>query len=70
MEAGVAMDGCRRLVFELSDVHLLDSAGIGLLVRAMKLQQTTGGTVIVRNPSGVARGMLELTRLTEFVPIE
>jgi anti-anti-sigma factor len=70
MEAGAEIDGCRRLVFELSDVHLLDSAGIGLLIRAIKLQETRGGTVIVRNPSRVARGMLELTRLADFVPIE
>jgi anti-anti-sigma factor len=70
VEAGVAMDGCRRLVFELSQVRFVDSAGIGLLIRAAMLQAVVGGAIIVRNPSEAVRRLLELIRFTDLLPME
>jgi len=55
-----------RLVFDLSEVHFMDSSGIAVLLRARR----SVGSVLIRDPSTVVRRLLELTGLTEVLPIE
>jgi anti-anti-sigma factor len=70
VEAAVSLDTCQHLVFELSGVRFLDSAGIGVLVRAATLQQLSSESIAVRNGSEPVLRLLALMRLTALIPVE
>ena len=50
-----------RLVLDLSGVTFMDSAGLHVLIRLGQLEG--GSTVVVRNPSGQVRHLLQITDL-------
>jgi len=55
-----------RIVFDMTDLRFMDSAGIAVLV-------TTAGTVgevSLRNPSPILRRVLAATGLTELLKLE
>jgi anti-anti-sigma factor len=55
-----------RVVFDLSGVEFMDSSGIAALLRARK----TASSIQIRNPSTVVRRLIEMTGLTDILPIE
>jgi anti-anti-sigma factor len=55
-----------RLVFDLSALRFMDSAGIAVLLGAA----AKVGSVGVRNPSPAVRRVVELTGLTDVLSIE
>jgi anti-sigma B factor antagonist len=64
--APVAATHAERLVFDLSALRFMDSAGIAVLVGvAAKVK-----TVQLREPSDAVRRVIELTGLTGVLPIE
>jgi anti-sigma B factor antagonist len=64
--APLAAAHAERLVFDLSALRFMDSAGIAVLVGvAAKVQ-----TVQLRKPSDAVRRVVELTGLTGVLPIE
>jgi anti-anti-sigma factor len=70
VERAADMATSGRLVFDLTEVRLLDSAGIDLPVRAVMRHEVVGNTIVVRRPSGTVRQLLERMRLTKLVPVE
>ena len=54
------------LVFDLSDLRFMDSAGIAVLVRA----STQVETVQIRDPSPGVKRLIEITGLTGVLPLE
>lgn len=64
--APVATTHSERLIFDLSGLRFMDSAGIAVLVGiAAKVK-----TVQLREPSHAVRRVVELTGLTGVLPIE
>jgi len=55
-----------RLIIDLSGLRFMDSAGIAVLVGVAGRV----GSVCLRNPSKVVRRVIELTGLSELLPIE
>jgi anti-sigma B factor antagonist len=55
-----------RLVFDLSGLRFMDSAGIAVLVRA----STQVETVHIRDPSPGVKRLIEITGLTGVLPTE
>jgi anti-sigma B factor antagonist len=55
----------QRLVFDLTELSFMDSAGIAVLINT-----TTKTIVSLRNPSPIIRRVLEATGLAEVLPIE
>jgi stage II sporulation protein AA (anti-sigma F factor antagonist) len=69
LEAAVASIVARspeRLVFDLSRLRFMDSAGIAVLLGAAAKVQS----VHIRNPTPAVRRVVELTGLTQVLPIE
>jgi anti-anti-sigma factor len=69
LEATVASIVARRperLVFDLARLRFMDSAGIAVLLGAAAKVQS----VHIRNPTPAVRRVVELTGLTEVLPIE
>jgi anti-sigma B factor antagonist len=56
----------KRLVFHLGDLRYIDSAGIAVLLAAAGRSRGVG----LRDPSAAVRRVVELTGLTEILPIE
>jgi anti-sigma B factor antagonist len=55
-----------RLIFELSGLRFMDSAGIAVLLRAA----ANVSAVHLRNPSPIVRRVVEVTGLSDVLPIE
>jgi anti-sigma B factor antagonist len=64
--ASTAAEHPERLVFDLSGLRFMDSAGIAVLVGVA----ATVNAVQLRNPSRVVRRVIELTGLTSVLRIE
>jgi anti-sigma B factor antagonist len=56
----------RSLVFDLSGLEFMDSAGISVLVRA----RAEVGEVRLRKPTAIVRRLIEITGRSEILPIE
>jgi anti-sigma B factor antagonist len=64
--AGAAAAHPRALIFDLSGLEFMDSAGVSVLVRA----RTEVGEVRLRSPTPIVRRLIEITGLSEILPIE
>ena len=65
-----AVEGCTRVVVDLSAIEYIDSQGLRLLSRlANKLAERDATLEVVAPPDGVARDVLELTRMSDDIPV-
>jgi anti-anti-sigma factor len=64
--AAITADRPQRLVFDLSGVRFMDSAGIAVLVAAA----AEAGKVQLRSPSPIVRRVVELTGLSDILAME
>jgi anti-anti-sigma factor len=56
-------DGARQIVVDLSDVQLMNSSGLGMLVAASTSLRSSGGRLIVVGANERIRSLLKMTRL-------
>jgi anti-sigma B factor antagonist len=61
--------GNSRIVFDMSDVKMLDSSGIGVLVRTLTAVKQRGGNAKLVNPSEFALQSLQRVGLVELFQI-
>jgi anti-anti-sigma factor len=61
--------GATQFVFDLSRVHLVDSAGLGVFVRCYRDARMRGGHVVLERVPEPIRHVLEFTRLDTILPI-
>ena len=57
----------RNLIFELSEVSLMDSSGIGLIVGRYKIINSLGGKVLICGGSKSINKMIELSGIGKIV---
>ncbi len=62
--------GNKRILLNLSEVHYVDSSGMGELVRLCSAIRGQGGEVRLVNPSARVQGLLQMTRLNAVFQIE
>ena len=53
-------------VFDLSNVHMVDSAGLGMFLIAREQAEEAGWKIRVRGATGHVASMLKLTRLSDL----
>lgn len=58
-----------RLVFDVSGVTFLDSAGLSAMAGVIRRQSAHGGTVAVRNASPMILKLLNLTGLDQVIEV-
>jgi anti-anti-sigma factor len=58
------------VVLDLAALEFLDSTGLGVLIRANRNLEETGGTLRVRDPQPQVRRVLDITGLGEWLTIE
>jgi len=61
--------GRTQFTFDLSRVHLVDSAGLGVFVRCYRDARMRGGLVVLERVPEPIRHVLEFTRLDTILPI-
>lgn len=61
LEAELAFDGVREVVFDFSALEYISSAGLRILMTAQKAMMACGGKMSVRNPNDIVKGVFEIT---------
>ena len=59
--------GSRKVVVNLTDVPVIDSSGIGVLVRCHAALAAKGGKMTIAGASGVVRQALKLTHVDQLL---
>jgi anti-anti-sigma factor len=65
----LAKKGARKVIFDLSQVEYIDSAGIGLLALASGKTKEAGGKLVVVSGAGRVLEMLKLTQMTAILSV-
>lgn len=58
--------GPTRLVFDVAALEFLDSSGLAVLLQAAE----RAGDIVLRNPTGIVRRVVEATGLESTLPVE
>lgn len=59
----------RQLIIDLSDVEMIDAAGLGKLVSVVVMAQASESSIKLAAPSDFIRQLLELTNLTSVFEV-
>ncbi len=68
-ELRTAVNGITELVFDLTDLSYVSSAGLRVLLAAQKVMNKQG-KMLIRNPNEEVMDVFELTGLTDIMDIE
>lgn len=60
----------RRVIVDFSKLTYMDSAGLGFLLTLRERARTAGVAIVLRNPVGSVRDMLQLARFDTLFTIE
>ena len=63
-------DGCRSLVIDMSELTLIDSTGLGVLVGVLKRMLQHGGDMALKAPRRSAQKVFAITGLDRVFTIE
>jgi anti-sigma B factor antagonist len=62
-------DGARTIVIDMTQLALIDSTGLGVLVGVLKRVLQHGGDLVLRSPQRGARRVIEITGLDRVFTI-
>jgi anti-anti-sigma factor len=65
----IIRQGSTWVVYDLSGVLFIDSAGIGTVVRGLTKLRNLGGTLRLAGVQGMVEGVLKLTRIDRSIEI-
>lgn len=66
---GLIDDGCRSMVIDMSQLVLIDSTGLGVLVGVLKRALQHGGEMTLKAPARSARKVFDITGLDRVFTI-
>ena len=69
LEAEMALDGVKEVVFDLAGLEYISSAGLRVLMAAQKAMRACGGKMSVANPNAMVKGVLDMTGLSSVFTI-
>ncbi len=62
-------NGNNNLIIDLTDVPLLDSTALGVIIITLQILQRSGGKLVLLNPQKAVSSVLEVTRLTSILEV-
>ncbi|MDZ7374785.1 MAG: STAS domain-containing protein [candidate division KSB1 bacterium] len=62
--------GNKHVVLDVSDVGVVNSSGLGLLIAGLTIVRNAGGELRLANPSSRLRKLLEVTKLAHVFPVD
>ncbi|PPQ26231.1 STAS domain-containing protein [Rhodopila globiformis] len=60
----------RSIVFDVSGLSFIDSAGLGMLILAREEARKLGSTIRLRGPRGQVKRILAVTKFDALFPVE
>ena len=60
----LSCDGVTSVVFDFAELEYISSAGLRVLIAAQKDMMSVGGKVVIMNPNGIVKGVLDMTGLS------
>ena len=69
LEAAIALDGVKEVVFDFADLEYIASAGLRILLSTQKAMIACGGSMAVANPNSMVSGVFEMTGLSGVLNI-
>ncbi len=66
---GLTVSGIRNLVLDMRNVKFIMSTAIGAIVKSRKMMKELGGDLVIAQPSGFVRDVLESLGLTRVIRI-
>lgn len=70
IDATVIRSGARILVFDMSEISLMDSSGIGMLIGRYKFMKKRGGKVRVRGMDRQVERIFKMSGLNQIIANE
>lgn len=61
--------GNNNLIIDLTNVPLLDSTALGVIIITLQVLQRSDGKLVLLNPQQAVRSILEITRLTTILEV-
>ena len=65
-----AIDGAQKVVFDLGELKYISSAGLRILIAAMKEIKSHGGTMTLKNVAAQVREVLDMTGFAQIFDVE
>ena len=65
-----ALDGIKTLVFDLAKLSVISSAGLRVLLSALKVMDSSEGTLTIKNASEDVRKVFRLTGFLEILNVQ
>ena len=62
-------NGNNKLIIDLTNVPLLDSTALGVIIVTLQVLQRSGGKLVLLNPQNAVTSILEVTRLTSILEV-
>lgn len=59
----------KHVTLDLSELEMIDSAGIGMLFLAHKLVSKEGGTLSITNPKGQVKRVFDITSIDKHLKV-
>ena len=66
----LSKEKCKRCVFDLSELSSVDSAGLGMLMIAYQDSRKNAWDMVLREPKGQVKRVLEITDLGKVIAIQ
>ena len=60
----IKCEGVSNVVFDFAGLEYISSAGLRVLIAAQKDMMSVGGKVVIMNPNGIVKGVLDMTGLS------
>lgn len=68
--SSISASGARHVVFELSGVKTVDSAGLGMFIIAQETANRDGWSLTLRGAQGHVKMLIEISRLDQIINIK
>ncbi len=69
LEAEMTLDGVNEILFDLSELEYVSSAGLRVFLTAQKAMMACGGQMTIANPNATVKGVFDITGCSDIFTI-
>ena len=69
LEAEMTLDGVNEVLFDLSELEYVSSAGLRVFLTAQKAMMACGGQMTITNPNATVKGVFDITGCSDIFTI-
>ena len=69
LEAEMNLDGVNEVLFDLSELEYVSSAGLRIFLTAQKAMMACGGQMTIANPNATVKGVFDITGCSDIFTI-